>query len=182
MGARLNNGINEKITEAAARLIAAHGADGAGIAEIAKECGVSKGTLYYYYPNKQDIVHAVAERVLREIGDRIFAWVDTVNRDAEPTVALTDLCDALLGERELLRVFIAINGSAESGSELESMLDRALGEWNVMLEVGILRMQPAVADRMKRVLAAVLPFMCGLAAMNADHDYAKQAFCALVLG
>ena len=57
-----------------------------------------------------------------------------------------------------------------------------MNEWNVMLEVGILRMQPAVANRMKRVLAAVLPFMCGLAALNADRDYAKQAFCALVLG
>lgn len=177
-----NSGVAESILNTASSFFADHGVKGASLGDIAKAVGISKGTLYYYYPTKQDIVQAVAERVLREIGDRIFAWVDTVNRDEDPTVALEYLCDALLGERELLRVFIAINGSAESGSDMERMLDRALGEWNVMLEVGILRMQPAVAERMKRVLAAVLPFMCGLAAMNADHDYAKQAFCALVLG
>ena len=177
-----DHNIQAEILAAASTLFASDGVKGASLGDIAKDVGISKGTLYYYYPNKQDLVDAIAERTLHEIGDRIFAWVDTVNRDEDPTVALENLCDALLGERELLRVFIAVNSSAESGSELEWMLDHALGEWNVMLEVGILRMQPAVAERMKRVLAAILPFMCGLAAMNADHDYAKSAFCALVLG
>ena len=177
-----DHSIAETIVTTAASLFADQGVCGTSLGEIAKAVGISKGTLYYYYPSKQDVVNAVAEKTLREIGDRIFAWVDTVKRDADPSIALEDLCDALLGERELLRVFIAINGSAEEDSVTEKMLDRALGEWNVMLEVGILRMQPAVADRMKRVLAAILPFMCGLAAMNADHDYAKQAFSALVLG
>lgn len=172
----------DSILAAASSFFAEYGVRGASLGDIAKTVGISKGTLYYYYPTKQQIVDAVAERTLREIGDRIFAWVDTINKDEDPTVALEALCDALLGERELLRVFIAINGGAEPDSDLEAMLDHALGEWNVMLEVGILRMQPAVAERMKRVLAAVLPFMCGLAALNADRDYAKQAFCALVLG
>ena len=177
-----NPGISDSIINTAAGFFAERGVRGTSLGDIAKQLGISKGTLYYYYPTKQDVVDTVAERVLRQIGDRIFAWVDTISRDVDPTVALEDLCDALLGERELLRVFIAINGSAEEGSDLEAMLDRAMGEWNVMLEVGILRMQPAVADRMKRILAAILPFMCGLAAMNADPDYAKKAFSALVLG
>jgi len=174
--------VAEAILTTAASLFAEHGVRGASLGDIARALSISKGTLYYYFPTKQDVITAVAERTLHEIGDRIFAWVDTVKRDEDPTVALEDLCDALLGERELLRVFIAINSSSEAGDELEKMLDRAMGEWNVMLEVGILRMQPAVAERMKRILAAILPFMCGLAAMNADPDYAKQAFSALVLG
>ncbi len=177
-----NPGVAESIINTASSLFAERGVYGASLGDIAKALGISKGTLYYYYPTKQDLVDTVAERTLRQIGDRIFAWVDTVNRDVDPTVALEDLCDALLGERELLRVFIAVNGSAEAGSQLEAMLDRAMSEWNVMLEVGILRMEPAVSERMKRILAAILPFMCGLAAMNADPDYSKQAFSALVLG
>ena len=177
-----NPGVSDNILSTAAALFANYGVKGASLGMIAKEVGVSKGTLSYYYPTKQDIVNAVAQLTLRTIGDRIFSWVDTVKRDEEPTLALDRLCDALLGDNALLRVFIAINGSTEGDENLEAMLDRAMSEWSVMLEVGVLRMQPAVAERMKRILAAILPFMCGLAAMNADPEYSKQAFSALVLG
>ena len=175
-------GITDSILGTAAALFAEYGVKGTSLGAIAAKVGISKGTLSYYYPAKQDIVNAVAEQTFRSIGDRIFAWVDTVKRDEEPTLALERLCDALLGDNELLRVFISINGSTEEGSEIEGLIDRAMGEWNVMLEVGVLRMQPAVAERMKRILAAILPFMCGLAALNADPLYCKQAFAALVLG
>ena len=177
-----NAGIAEAILSAAAGFFAEYGVRGTSLGDIAKKVGISKGTLSYYYPTKQSIVDTVTEQTLRGIGDRIFAWVDTVKRDDDPTVALDLLCEQLLGDNELMRIFIAVNAAAEPGSPVMDRLDRAMGEWNVMLEVGILRMQPAVADRMRRMIAAILPFMCGLASLNADPDYAKQAFAALVLG
>ena len=61
-------------------------------------------------------------------------------------------------------------------------VDRAMSEWNVMLDVGALRMRAGAAAKMKRIAPAIIPFLCGLAALNADMDYAKAAFTAFVLG
>lgn len=172
---------NELAVHAAAELYAKQGVYGTSLGDIAALAGISKGTLYYYYPTKQSITDAVAELTLLDIGDRVFAWVDTVNKETATETLLNGLCDALLGDKSLLRVYLAVNYVAEDGSTLMAMLDRALREWGVMLEVGILRMVPNAAERMRHICPAIIPFMCGLAAMNADLDYAKAAFSALVL-
>ncbi|MCR5808746.1 MAG: TetR/AcrR family transcriptional regulator [Clostridiales bacterium] len=178
----MKDGTSEKILRAASGLFANRGVPGTSLGDIAKEVGISKGTLYYYFPTKQDVVSAVSESCLSAIGDKLFAWVDSVSADIGAETCLDGLCDALLGERELLRVFIALNNVVEPESELEAALDHAMSEWNIMIEVGSLRMEQDAAVKMKRMTAAILPFLCGLAALNADSDYAKQAFSALVLG
>lgn len=178
----MKDGTSERIIEIASRLFADRGVPGTSLGDVAKEVGVSKGTLYYYFPTKQDIVSAVSKSCLTGISDKLFAWVDSVSPDIDAETSLEGLCDALLGERALLRVFIALNNVVEPGSELEEALDRAMNEWNIMIEVGSLRMDQKAASKLKRMSAAILPFLCGLAALNADGDYAKQAFCALVLG
>lgn len=174
--------VEASIISAASELYAANGVFGASLGDIAKKVAISKGTVYYYYPTKQDITYSVAELALRDIGDRIFSWVDTISKEDSLETTLDTLCDYLLGERDPLLIYLAVNRTAESDRALEAMLDRALNEWNVMLEVGILRMNTELSERMRRICAAIMPFICGLAAMNADLDYSKAAFRALVLG
>ena len=55
---------------AAEELFAEQGARGTSLGDIAKRVGISKGTLYYYYPTKQDIVDAVTKRCLTAISGR----------------------------------------------------------------------------------------------------------------
>lgn len=181
-GIIMKDGTADTIISTATALFSQFGAFGTSLGEVAKQAGISKGTLYYYYPTKQALCEAVSEKCLSLISASLFAWVDTVKASDDPTDALGGLCDALLGEDMPLRVFIAVNDFSESGSELEASLDRAMNEWNVMIEVGSMRMKPVFAAKMKRMLAAVLPFLCGLAALNADPDYAREAFTALILG
>lgn len=177
----MNEGMNSSIIESASAFFAERGVWGTSLGDIAKELGISKGTLYYYYPTKQALVDAVSEQCVKQIGDRLMAWVDTVNAESEPEEPLYGLCSALL-DGFALRIFVELNNFAEPESELEERIDRAMSEWNVMIEVGSLRMRTETAVKIKRILAAVLPFLCGLAALNADIDYAKEAFAALVLG
>ena len=169
------------ILDAAGAIVAERGVWGLSLGELAKELGVSKGTLSYYFPTKQALVSAVGADCIKTTGDRLFSWVDSANSGSDPEEALGLLSDALLSEPGL-RLFVALYTGAEPESELEAETDRAMSEWNVMLEVGAMRLKPAAASRMKRVLPAVLPFLCGLAALNADPDYAKEAFAAFVLG
>lgn len=171
----------ERIIQTASELMTDLGVPGTTLGEIAKQLGMSKGTLYYYFPSKQELVSAVASDCIKKISDRLFSWVDSVNAKTPPEDTLGELCDAFL-EDSALRLFVAVYNGAEPESELEESVDRAMSEWNVMTEVGALRMEANAAARMKRILPAVVPFLCGLAALNADGDYAKAAFTAFVLG
>lgn len=176
----MKSGVSEKILEAAEELIAERGVYGMSFGEIARRVGVSKGTLNYYYPSKQALVDAAAAKTVKRISDSILAWVDSVKADEDPEAPIGRLCDAMLGPS--FRVFIEANEVVKSDTPLEEILDNAIGEWNVMIDVGAMRTRPDAARRMKKMSEAVLPFIAGLAALNADSEYAKEAFVALILG
>ena len=171
----------ERIIANASALFSERGVFGTSLGEVAKLTGISKGTLYYYYPTRQSLTEAVAERCFAGISEGLVSWVESVAADRTEE-ALGALCDLLISDGGKLRLFVALNAAAEPDSELENAVDRAMNEWNVLIEVGSMRMRPDAAEKMKRLNAAVLPFLCGLAALNADGDYSREAFLALILG
>lgn len=62
----------ERIIAAAGRVLTEHGYDGASTNRIAATAGISSGSLYQYFPNKDAIVTAVLER----FSDQLVARVD----------------------------------------------------------------------------------------------------------
>src|SRR5512134_341102 len=50
------------ILEAALRVWAKRGFDGTSVAEVAREAGLTKGTLYLYFPSKQSLLVEVLRR------------------------------------------------------------------------------------------------------------------------
>jgi AcrR family transcriptional regulator len=56
-----------QILEVACRLFATHGFDGASMRDIAEECGISKATLYHYFPDKDSILRPLAMGVTKSI-------------------------------------------------------------------------------------------------------------------
>jgi AcrR family transcriptional regulator len=63
----------ERIIGATTRVLAEHGYDGASTNRIAAEAGISSGSLYQYFPNKDAIVVAVLDRFADDLADRIGA-------------------------------------------------------------------------------------------------------------
>jgi AcrR family transcriptional regulator len=83
-----------EILRAANRVFAQQGFDQATMAEIARVAGVAKGTIYLYYPSKQDIYSAALRRRAAELaaltkaamaqatgaGDKVRAFIETTLR------------------------------------------------------------------------------------------------------
>jgi AcrR family transcriptional regulator len=79
------------ILEAAYRVFAERGFEEATMAEIARVAGVAKGTLYLYYPSKQDIYDAalrqsavdvdartkLAVELAQGVGEKVHAFIET---------------------------------------------------------------------------------------------------------
>jgi AcrR family transcriptional regulator len=71
-----------QIIEGALRVFMAQGFDGASMNEIARAAGVSKGTLYVYFQNKEQLFEAIVGCECREQGERIFT-LDAEDHDIE---------------------------------------------------------------------------------------------------
>ena len=69
-----------QIIEAATSVFARQGFNKARMDDIAKEAGVSKGTLYWYFENKDDIITTILDTMI----DRQLAYLD-ITQESEPT-------------------------------------------------------------------------------------------------
>lgn len=92
MAAPRGENVRGMILDAAARLLRGTEFEALSLAQIAAEAGVSKGTLYYYYSNKNDILFDVADRYLNGLMEEFLAWVD----NAEKNTALPRLTGFVL--------------------------------------------------------------------------------------
>lgn len=87
----------EAIVQAAAQVFARHGYAAGTTNRIADRAGVSIGTLYQYFPNKDVILIALIERHIRE-GEGVLVPLlsDLAEHPPAPRTALQRIFDALL--------------------------------------------------------------------------------------
>ncbi len=101
-----------QIIEGARKVFLAQGFDATSMNEVARVAGVSKGTLYVYFQNKEQLFQAMVGQQCREQRERIFA-LDPEDHDIEG--ALTRVGLALVeflcqpGRAPSLRTVIAIS-------------------------------------------------------------------------
>lgn len=83
----------ERILDAAAKLIATQGFHTVRVADIAQECGVSTGTIHYYFPTRDDVLTAA----LHHYAERMFARLEgALNHLDDPAQRLRYLIDSQL--------------------------------------------------------------------------------------
>ncbi len=63
----------EAISEATIQVLLRHGAERLTTTRVAERAGVSVGTLYQYYPNKQSLLFAVLEHHMNNVAARVEA-------------------------------------------------------------------------------------------------------------
>jgi AcrR family transcriptional regulator len=84
----------EEILETAAALFAEHGYAETDTQLLADRLGVGKGTLYRYFPSKRELFLAVADAVMRKMGERVDAAVASVT---DPLARIAEGIKAYLG-------------------------------------------------------------------------------------
>src|ERR1700733_13792585 len=100
-----------QIVEGAREIFLAHGFDAASMNDIARTAGVSKGTLYVYFENKEQLFQAIVEQECRAHAESVFA-LDAADYDVAAVLTrlgiayLEFLCRA--EKAAALRIVIAI--------------------------------------------------------------------------
>jgi AcrR family transcriptional regulator len=73
----------ESILNAALRLFVANGVQNTSTAAIAKEAGIASGTLFLYFPTKQDLINELLLKIAREQSEYMQTLLD-------PTLSVRD--------------------------------------------------------------------------------------------
>ncbi len=87
-----------ELAGAAARVFAEQGVAGTVVSDIVKAAGVAQGTFYLYFDSKDDVVLAVAEQFVAEVGESIEAsvlgpGVDAPSRLRSLVASLNDMVE-----------------------------------------------------------------------------------------
>lgn len=154
--------VQAAILGTAAQLFTRAGIHGTSLNDIAQAAGLSKGTLYYYYPTKEALVNDIAQTHGARVTDLLLSWVETLSRDCPMDEALLLLMEALLEDEALRR------------------LEDKLKKWTVMLEVGTLKVQSDSARRLRDRSSLFFTMLMG-AMLRAETSPAERSACVALL-
>lgn len=183
----------ERIMQAASDLMSERGSVDFQMGEVSDRCNMSKGSLYYYFVDKDDLVHAIFERAIDELLSSIQKVVDNAStaEDALHGVCMeyaSRVCSgspiALAMMRELVR------SRGQEASHLSDPLESIVGV--ITHELELAQEDGAVREGVDCRLAALS--LCGsftFAAVNAvgtnnsgmvDVDFAERLFDMIFSG
>ena len=81
MAAPRNEDIKKKIVDTTTDLLKIKSFPYISLAEIAKEAGISKGTLYYYFKNKNEILLQIYDDYLENQWKQLIEWTENKDKD-----------------------------------------------------------------------------------------------------
>ena len=90
-----NTNMKQNILTCATKLIAEKGIKNTSLADIAKSVGISKGTLYYHYSSKDDLICEIADIHLNIITNAILDCVYKVNSYNHNDEIITSILDKI---------------------------------------------------------------------------------------
>ncbi|MBN1877352.1 MAG: TetR/AcrR family transcriptional regulator [Anaerolineae bacterium] len=128
----------QAIIDATSRLIIEKGVENTSLADIANAVGISKGTLYYYYASKSDLIFDVTEQHFTQITEGLFAWVDTVKDRSDPREIFKVVLETILEAKTRARLHIyLIQAVSDSDTLLRERVQQKYQEWHKMIEAGL---------------------------------------------
>lgn len=126
------------ILEAASQVLRSAGRVGFNTNRIAERAGVSIGTLYGYFPNKDAIFIALARRVIEEDAQALTKVIDekhgleTLRRVVR--VLFRRHCDDWRLRRIVMSTYIASGFSAEHDQQIDALIAAVIGRIEPSLE------------------------------------------------
>jgi AcrR family transcriptional regulator len=158
----------EAIFEATIQVLLSHGAERLTTTRVAQRAGVSVGTLYQYYPNKQSLLYAVSENHFNNVVEKfeaacksachkplaemirqmVEAFVDAKMERADISVALARVSAAVGAPALFKRV------SQRSRKAVEAMLQTASDARSAPDKFAVDMMLAAMAGAMRSLLEA----------------------------
>lgn len=128
-----------RILKSAIRLFGENGVEGTSLSDIAKDVGISKGTLYYYYSSKNDIVFDITDIHMARVTENIFNQIGKTRGDVSWKEMLKILFITLMKSETRTRLHVYLISEIMGGNEtLRARFEQTYANWFSMIEEGYL--------------------------------------------
>jgi AcrR family transcriptional regulator len=134
---------------AAEHLITDKGANDFSLADLAKEMGISKGTIYYHYPTKDALIMDIVEWHFDLLSKDYIDWLSRHQNDG---ISFERFLDVIFYKGVKLfnkaKMHIYLIGECMRGNEnLRKQFTTLWKEWQGKLEKGLEKVLPEEADK-----------------------------------
>ncbi|MDZ7794132.1 MAG: TetR/AcrR family transcriptional regulator [Spirochaetia bacterium] len=128
----------QRILEAATDLFIQQGAQDTSLAEIAQALNISKGTLYYYYSSKAELIFDVTDVYMQELTEGLLDWVKSLKETTAPENILEAVFHTIFNAktRGKLHIYL-IHEAITTQGPLQEKIKAAYGRWKLMLQEGL---------------------------------------------
>jgi AcrR family transcriptional regulator len=177
----------EVILDAARRVFATRGFRGTTIADIAEEAKIALGTIYLYFPSKEDVFAALSERFSAMIVNAITDVPQA--RSLEETVRqrVDNVFVACAGNRDLVRL-VVLNTDPESAVAARMRASEAgraqpmADELRTVMEAGAIRQgDPAIMAKLIAGLVSIAVYQAFVLSDGRDADKFRSACADMAL-
>lgn len=143
MGMEEETTVRERILDESIRLFLANGFAGTSVLEITKAAGVARGTLYWYFRSKNEILEEALDKFAREMYEFAFHRVDECDGNfyAKFNVLFRTITETALKKKDLVLMSATVLGeiagtNSESEAKLKGMHMRFHRFLETLLEMG----------------------------------------------
>jgi AcrR family transcriptional regulator len=152
--------VREQILRTAESLVSRKGVDNTSLMDIALKTKLSRGTLYYYFPTKQDLLLAVTDRHMDAVTSEFVRLI----RDrslTEPVDILQQLFDMVLADRLRGGIHAHLLQEAARGNRaVRKRVAMRYRAWNVLIVKEFQRLN--IKRKRKEKAAFILSVIDGL--------------------
>ncbi|BBX38319.1 TetR family transcriptional regulator [Mycolicibacterium mageritense DSM 44476 = CIP 104973] len=128
-----------QILSAACAVIAQIGIPALRLSDVAKQAGVSSGTVHYYFETKRDVITAAFEF---NLSDSLARRQELLSADKDSLAILHDVVESYLPaddrSRQAWKVWLALWAEGGRDEVLQEINDRLYGQWRDVV-AGVIR-------------------------------------------
>ena len=143
----------DRIVAAGRQVLVEHGYERATTNRVAEAAGISPGSLYQYFPNKEAVLSAVVEAYSTEIAEQLTAVV-TEHLDRPPLELMRASYEGLLEILESNREYVRLMARELPRARVAPQMDQL--EWRLSELIGAYLAVSRPTDRVKPAVSAWL--------------------------
>jgi AcrR family transcriptional regulator len=128
----------QRIIDTATKLFIKQGAHNTSLADIALDLGISKGTLYYYYSSKSDLIFDVTDIYMKKLSSKLLNWIKGHDSRKQPADIISVVFKTMFKttSRGKLHIYLIYEAITHNDA-LKKRIKFAYSKWQEMLEEGL---------------------------------------------
>jgi AcrR family transcriptional regulator len=151
-----------RIIEIASVLITQKGVENTSLADIAHDVGISKGTLYYYYPSKSELVLEVAKHHLNKITQGLINLAKEMTEIDRVEDILNGVFENIINDETQDRLHLyLVQEALTNNDELKKIFKNLYVEWRQIIQDGLNKVMKGKAENYEALSSVILTCLDG---------------------